>query len=453
MKSVSLSVIGIVVLLTIGLICFRHIETKRLERAGVPDGQHEYLFSPEHSTKTIGSMVFAVDSIQQSDSVFRPSFQVLRSIRPSDVVRCPDPASAFEAKSVILSKTPDSGRLVDSKMHCVWQEDSPGFEHTFKSFDDQFSHIRDLGIAENNALVLRAAEFGNTTGMLDYLDITIINNFAPEADRYIIGSVPTDPDQAIRYWRVLKTRSSYLHPENVKRLSRITEELGQWFYHEGEHLTDWNSDDNFPTSMEWFTRAAEVGEPDGMLGYLRGCVMQTILDDAPGRVVRYAPTFFPDRELSVQYFNSILEMEKAGLLKNAWQQKILGVVRSSWKDYTNSNGASQPASPIKNENSSNTDSNAQGDESSGEVTVVSTEQEYYSSSLRSPQLLLRNDGSHAIYGVIVHVTGVDPSGVVQDVGDAMLDSIPAHTTARTTCCLNNVGTDIVLKVGTPTFRR
>jgi len=422
---------GFALLSGIGVLGFWRIETNHLENCGIPLGKHEYRLGPTTTEKTVGSSVLQIDSVEQRDSIFHPTFKISRSIRPADVLTCGNADSVFKRSGALVLNASGSGELIDPLSQCVWQADIPAFENNLRQLDDELARIHYLPIPDKDALIIRAAEAGNTTGLFDYLQLQVLNNFAPAEYRYALGTIPTDPDRAVTYWKVLKARSPHLSPNELKRLEKTTSGLGGWFYHEGEQLTSWDSDENFPLSMKWFARAAAVGEADGMLAYLRGCLMQALLNATPGGVVRYAPNYKPDKTLATQYFNSVLNLEHAGSLHSTWQKKTLQMVKGGWGSYLESEGQSistpktDPAEPPRAATDDNQRIQIYSDYRL-DVDSITTKP-YYSGAILEATIFNKSDSM--LETIVIDVNCYDSGGVQTDSPAFVFHDVMPHSTA------------------------
>lgn len=88
-----------------------------------------------------------------------------------------------------------------------------------------------------------------------------------------------------------------------------------------------------------------------------------------------------------------------------------------------------------------------------DVTVLRWVPQQITISSWTPQLYVRNNSDSPISNVTIDVRAYDESGTMEDVGSAIISSIPAHTTAISNCCLNLLSGAKRLELGTPTFTR
>ena len=414
-----------------------------LQKAG-PDsgrqepGEHRYVFTGESSIKVVGNNTLHLYSLKQAGWFFHPTHSVLRSIAPTDMNRCEVDTPPSSGDETTLTTINGTQKLKEIGSGCVWQENTADFEKKLAATQHATAGLKSLlargHFTEFNQTVNDGAEIGDIGAMSIYIIAQAFSSgSAPPDSRNQYGAVSLDPDRAEMYWKALSRSDPPPHDRDF--LGGI---LGKWFVGEGERLINWDTDGNFPRSMDWFVRAGDVGSIDGMVYYLQGCNMQRLLSKFSGSP--FAPGYSTDPKREARYFNTLLGMEKSGNL-DAWQLKHFGPIEKGW---------SSPASNQPHEQQN--DAPQPNSQNAEEVTVVRTEKEIDSSSYWTPRLFVRNNSSHEVTNVSVPVTTYDASGVMQSDGSALFSSIPAHTTAESNCCLNMITGNPTVKVGTPTYQ-
>jgi hypothetical protein len=319
-----------------------------LEKDGPPLGEHRYQFVSieQTSTKRLalhnGSNpafpeedVLHLYNIQQTDSIFRPTFLVLRSIAPSDIRRCPSVNNPLANEKITLRREEGSAVLSEVGSECTWREDTATFESQVSEIFEKTmaaENLRDSGrFSEFNELVGRGAEFGESFSMEKYIEVQVFSaDVWPAEVRQRYGAVSYDLDRAEFYLQILKGRKGDFSPKFHQIFDELNRMMAKTFVAKAGFYHDRDQQGDFARSSAWNARAADLGSPDGMNNYILEC--WTVYDLNRGNTgPAFAPEFAPNRARAVQYLNTLIAMNDAHSL-TAEQQHALSTVKELWTE-------------------------------------------------------------------------------------------------------------------------
>jgi hypothetical protein len=136
----------------------------------------------------------------------------------------------------------------------------------------------------------------------------------------------SDPDRAILYWKVLKSRQNDMPRNAAELIDTMRGWIGNWLGNEAREMYDANRGGDYPGAMALLAKAADIGSSKCMASYLNLYALRKVSNDVSRSLDLPTPLvaadYEPDAQRLSSYYNKLSQLRAENQLSD-WEKSCL----------------------------------------------------------------------------------------------------------------------------------